>query len=487
MKFKSQAVCQPCRDRKIGCDGKRPACTQCLHFREACPGYQQQHVIFVHQAPGATRNNTDLHQRRRGIRPAPRGVSSATGNVLLNFTKFRWSTAEELLAVAIDHFIPGLKVPVSLSELYTSQSLVCASWLDALPHLINEERYGSLLLQTVRTLGLSILCKEQAKKECDSQRLRCYCSAIHQLRSRLLLSDDHCREQTVAAIMSLTLAELVMPTSQKGWIAHVRAVGEIMRIIGPDQFTVSTAHRLFVGFRPIILIEAILSRTPTFLELNEWQSVPFQKHFPSPMQQLLSCAAVLPSLLQQTDSVKQVPPQNSVAERREVALALTKILMNLQQWELSYKNSFREPLYWPKSKGATSGDTSIQSFWFPNALTATALIHSWAFQIICRAQIDQLEGLNRVPRGFGDLDTGSTFQILEGPVDFSIRICQSMDYFLDDQMKIYGPAAAIFPFQIAYETLLLYLRPYSNQVKVCKAIIVRFSQKGFDVKPSASQ
>jgi hypothetical protein len=236
------------------------------------------------------------------------------------------------------------------------------------------------------------------------------------------------------------------------------------------------------------LIEAILSRKPTFLELHEWQNVPFQQHFPSPMQRLLSCAAVLPSLLQKADFIKRIPSQDCFAATREVVLALTEVLEALQQWEQSYKSSSRGPLYWPKpirDADPCDANTFRPPFWFPNATTATALIHFWAFQVICLTQIEQLEVLYEIPRGCTGLDNCPTIQILEGPIDFSVKICQSMGYFLEDQMKIYGPAAAIFPFQIAYETLFLYLRQCTEQTKMCEHIIFRFSQKGFDVKPPA--
>jgi hypothetical protein len=45
------------------------------------------------------------------------------------------------------------------------------------------------------------------------------------------------------------------------------------------------------------MIVAIQLSEPTFLSLSEWLITPFRVHQPSPMQQLLSCVACLPSLL----------------------------------------------------------------------------------------------------------------------------------------------------------------------------------------------
>ncbi|RAH76251.1 hypothetical protein BO86DRAFT_373247 [Aspergillus japonicus CBS 114.51] len=487
MKPQSISVCQNCRDRKIGCDGKVPACTQCRWFLQPCPGYLRQ-IVFVHQAPGdpnRNNDNTSRPKRPQDNNSLAQGVAiNKTGDLIKNSTYFRWSTAEELLAVAIDHFIPASNLPVSISELYSSQSLVCASWLSVLPNFINEERSGSLTIQATRALGLSIICRGQrgeTKHSHNSQRLEYYCSAIHQLQSQLLLSNECGNEQTVAAIMSLTLAELMMPTSPQGWRFHVRAVAELVRKLGPDHFITSTAHRLFVGFRPLILIEAILSRSPTFLGLQQWQSVPFQKHFQSPMQRLLGYAAVLPSLLHQADAAKLIPAQQGVAEVQAVTQALTKLLKELRQWVLSYQNLFRGPLYWTKPKDRKSSYVSLLPLCFPNALAATALIHCWTFQIICLTQLDEIGVLSKHSQHCGDFHDVFPLRIPKDPVDICVKICQSMDYFLEDNMKVYGPAAAIFPFQIAYRTLLLYSDPQSDQIKTCNVVISSFHQKGFDV------
>ncbi|OJZ82673.1 hypothetical protein ASPFODRAFT_74087, partial [Aspergillus luchuensis CBS 106.47] len=39
MRVKQRSVCQNCRSRKLGCDGKSPQCTQCLLTGRQCPGY----------------------------------------------------------------------------------------------------------------------------------------------------------------------------------------------------------------------------------------------------------------------------------------------------------------------------------------------------------------------------------------------------------------------------------------------------------------
>lgn len=233
------------------------------------------------------------------------------------------------------------------------------------------------------------------------------------------------------------------------------------------------------------LIEAILSRSPTFLTLQQWQSVPFQKYSPSPMQRLLGYAAVLPSLLHRADGAKLIPAQQGFAEIRAITLALSQLLDVLRQWVLSYQNLFPGPLYWTQPKDLKPDYISVLPFCFPNALAATALIHCWTFQIICLTQLYELGILGRSHQPCGDFNDDFALRILEECVDLSVKVCQSMSYFLEDNMKIYGPAAAMFPFRVAHRTLLLFAQPQSDHIETCKAIISCFLQKGFDVKEPA--
>ncbi|KAE8378003.1 hypothetical protein BDV26DRAFT_292605 [Aspergillus bertholletiae] len=483
MKVRSLSVCQTCRERKLGCDGKRPECTQCRFSERPCPGYKNK-IIFVPQ----------------GSQPASRnkGDGSASGGVELDtsshhlvsaFTTFRWSTVEEFFALGIAHFIPEPQLPLLPLESTTSQSLVCASWLGVLPKITDHGKYGSLLVQTIRTLGLSILCKGSAKATWNSQRLESYCSAIHLLRNRLLASNDNSHGETTAAIMTLTLSELMFPTSKHGWIAHVKAVSELMRHSGPAAFVAPPCHKLFVGFRALILTEAILSRTWTFLELPEWQNVPFQQSGPSSLQRLLSCAVSLPSLLQQVDRLKDSTPDEAQCVARDTLSALYITLQRLEKWEKFYHSSCQSPLYWLEtSRGAHSGGTSTRSTYtgalsFPNVVTATSCIFLWAFKIVCLTEMDQLMTLYNIPRSDICLDSHLAHQLRDHSLDLSVKICQSMAYFLDDTMKFYGPGAAMFPFSIAYGTLYSYRDELADQVELCMHINGRLSQKGFYIEP----
>ncbi|OGM45092.1 hypothetical protein ABOM_006657 [Aspergillus bombycis] len=292
-----------------------------------------------------------------------------------------------------------------------------------------------------------------------------------------------------AAIMTLTLSELMFPTSKEGWIAHVKAVSELLRCSGPGAFVRSPYHKLFTGFRTLILTEAILSRKRTFLELHEWQDVPFQQTIASSLQRLLSCAVGLPSLLQRADGLKRSTPDEAVSMAKEIILTLFATLQRLQEWEQSYQSSLDGPLFWLKTTGGVSpvGISAKPAYtpvlWFPSVITGTACVFLWAFKIICLTEMEKLMSLYKIPWSHTPLDDRLVRQSWDNPLELSVKICQSMAYFLDDTMQFYGPGAAMFPFRIARGTLCSYQDQVADQWELCVHINNRLSQKGFYIEP----
>lgn len=62
------------------------------------------------------------------------------------------------------------------------------------------------------------------------------------------------------AILIGVALQVMVPTSKEGWMAHVRGVGELMRLSGPKVFSSGVPYKLFVGFRPLLVSEALYIR-----------------------------------------------------------------------------------------------------------------------------------------------------------------------------------------------------------------------------------
>lgn len=53
--------------------------------------------------------------------------------------------------------------------------------------------------------------------------------------------------------MAIDTCKWLVPTSREGWIAHIRGIGRMMEMCGPESFTGPIAHQLFIGFRPLVV------------------------------------------------------------------------------------------------------------------------------------------------------------------------------------------------------------------------------------------
>jgi hypothetical protein len=225
--------------------------------------------------------------------------------------------------------------------------------------------------------------------------------------------------------------------------------------------------------------------------LEEWKTVPFEFGTASPMQVLLSHAASIPSLLEKVDRWTQVPCEATQSTVNQAYGAFKQVLANLQQWEESQKEQRNGPLYWPKSMGgkdgpySTSGGMFDISLWFLDIPVANAFTHFWTFQIICLVHIAKLESQFSDWASFGALtiDESLPRSIYEAEYisELSTKICQSMEYQLQDEMRLYGPASVLFPLRTAREIFDVDMHRNHQQIGWCQRIEDQLRIKGIDI------
>jgi hypothetical protein len=125
----------------------------------------------------------------------------------------------------------------------------------------------------MKALALSILKRDSWKAPPQPEYVEAYCSALKALRTGIARSHPCSYADFAAASMCLTLSEVsnspcyflnhalevaytlqvMNPASKHGWVAHVKGVGELMQRHGPVAHVSGIAHKLFVGFRPLLV------------------------------------------------------------------------------------------------------------------------------------------------------------------------------------------------------------------------------------------
>jgi hypothetical protein len=202
------------------------------------------------------------------------------------------------------------------------------------------------------------------------------------------------------------------------------------------------------------MLQALQSRTSTFIASKEWSEIPFSIYQPSPMQCLITETAALPTLLRQTDQLLMSASETNHV--RELCNAYLEILSRLESWEASFRDT-TSPQFWtcstnPSSRAPAPLDLCL---WFPNITMANVYTHLWSFRIICVSEVSQLVSL--FP-SVGWCDSRMSTFIPDNCWEFlrslSLQICSSMEYLMQDDLRLFGPMSSMLPLRTAYKVLI---------------------------------
>ncbi|KAH8803470.1 hypothetical protein F5884DRAFT_712250 [Xylogone sp. PMI_703] len=507
MKTRQIHTCHSCRARRLGCDGKKPACSQCLFSKRQCPGYQYD-LIFVpyrHLSSGPSANaaarNARVGSENRSSTDTSRNsghhgrlLTSGERNVRSDYYALppslfpRQPLLEESSTLIVREYTPWFTESSICSGQDMSPPQICGSWVSVLSNLVGSSDLDGVLHAAMGALGLAI--REREASMCKQVPVygRAYGNALSLLRSTLLRACFSCRNCLVAASMCLSISELMTPTSKDGWIMHLRGLTTVLQLSGPESHRAGVPHLLFIGAQPLLLFEAIHSQKPFFLASDEWRTDPFLLHPPTHLQDLTNHAAGIPSLLEKFDILMESPSSGGSTTARHIWSKFSRTLDTLESWEQQYQLDTSRPLYWaePSPMADNWHSTSVHEpgsrVWFQNIIIANALTYLWALRIICITHKERIESR------FPTTSRNASAMEMEPPVqtnqsstlELSVRICQSMEYLLQGEMGLYGPFISLFPFKVAQQTLKMQLSR-EDQRYWCQGIVDRFTSTGFDV------
>lgn len=181
----------------------------------------------------------------------------------------------------------------------------------------------------------------------------------------------------------------------------------------------------------------------------------------------MSEAAAIPAILERMDA------EGVEAVAEEALDAFGAVLDRLDAWADSFHRSVppSSPLFWFQS----STEIGEQHIWFRNITVASALTHFWAFKVICLQNIDRLEASCHRSRPKHALAMARFEKIKR----LSVMICQSIEYLMQDKMKLFGPTSVSLPLRTAYETLEAGGDQSKEELIWCKEIIRKIQSRGY--------
>ncbi|KAH7118020.1 hypothetical protein B0J11DRAFT_537302 [Dendryphion nanum] len=492
MKIKQDSVCHTCRAHKIGCDGKRPTCSQCLMTKRQCGGYQLDAVFVPYSTKLATRSSRKALPTRASAK-LPSVVYSAsciTDHSILEEgardPQKCWIpglissvTSDEFTAVILNSFVPGDQLNQSSFDSTTSQ--VCGAWVEILPSLVAQAQPGGLISLATRAFGTAILDRSHEGKSKGFRSSEAYIATLHELKKALLTWKSSLSIETAAAIVCLAMAELLLPTSNEAMYAHCRGLSALLGSYMPELFSSDSFHSIFVGCRPVLLFQACDTRKSTFLAQEKWLTIPFRHHPPSDMQKLIGEAAIIPSIMEEIDLLPSLPHAMAISRAFKAQDTVSGVLKRLDDWKGRFgRLTIGPPTGYLQILDPDRAHITASNIWFPNLLAANVHIHLWAFQIICIAQLETLS-LYTFGRE-GEHETGNPRSYDRNnfrQLSLAAKIRQSVEYLLQDAMKLHGPAAALFPLKIAYDVFMKDAEGNREHIRHCHKLFDRIYNKGF--------
>lgn len=227
-------------------------------------------------------------------------------------------------------------------------------------------------------------------------------------------------------------------------------------------------------------------RQPTFLATSTWINIPFSINAQTPTQELYSEIAAIPSTLKQIDLLSCV----SSTENRPALRGLIRTLLEASRRLCAWENAFGLDIipsvnFFSDPQSGSIDISPSRPIWFPNISVANGMTHCWSARVICLLEMDKI--LPRLPNC-----TGNLVELSDGMNPISIRaegdrlaflICSSMSYLFQDEMKLFGPALALFPTQIAYAWFVRYRACNQSGIEFIEGLVTQFVQKGLLCAP----
>jgi Zn(2)-Cys(6) binuclear cluster domain-containing protein/transcription factor-like protein len=281
--------CKTCRRRHVKCDGARPVCLNCSKGNRICEGYAKE-LKFIDQTLKLTgqRGVEDDEdgplpwalpfQSQRNSNLPMAGLQSQTSNPMPTFIE-----QDQFLGFNIQ---PGLApfLP-EISMAYLSCTLFNDE--DGSSFQNHLRRSATAVTQSrISATGAAVQClaiTHYARMHGNDQKMlnegsKAYGQAIRLLAEQVNNPNLPYNQEIMLATVALYFYELMVNTTEKGWVNHAGGVGELIELRGPYIHGFQPLHDYFLFCRRIIIMQALVTRKRTFLEREEWRTVPWSRH-----------------------------------------------------------------------------------------------------------------------------------------------------------------------------------------------------------------
>ncbi|KAI9688060.1 MAG: hypothetical protein M1822_001565 [Bathelium mastoideum] len=157
---------------------------------------------------------------------------------------------------------------------------------------------GNALRLSVQSLAVAYYGRVHRQDRICTRARYIYSKALEELALELNHPGKPSHQRIMAAIVALTLYEMLTFHDANGWVQHAGGLGRLLQVLGPKSVQKGQGKLLFEFSRVLILWQSHTAREPCFLETEEWKTVPyvFDCETPSHYNNLFNLMTSLPRL-----------------------------------------------------------------------------------------------------------------------------------------------------------------------------------------------
>lgn len=302
---------------------------------------------------------------------------------------------------------------------------------------------------SVYALALAFFGKAHHQQNIVHQGAERYGKALLKLSHDL--NDPNAMWSSSVLLSSILLAryELVASTGSEGWIQHAGGVERLFELRGPWRHQSLEERHIFEAARPIIAIKAITDCKRTFLDQEDWLTLPWAQdpNQKTPMNHLIDIFCIIPGLLEDSKSLHSghsfvwdfTSPSSpntdpSAAEidprladlRQRTQECYAKLQWWKEEWDRAYPSAV-QPVnmsYFPPS------DLNFPIHIFEHAITFPNFLRANEFQLYNTVVFFMTSLMLSVPSLSPDHTSPSVADLLGQRWDAADNICRAVPYDL---------------------------------------------------------
>ncbi|KAJ5751093.1 hypothetical protein N7533_008121 [Penicillium manginii] len=314
-------------------------------------------------------------------------------------------------------------------------------------------------------LAASVIGRERQDSSLLDLGLKCYTQGLNQLRRALrhpLLMEE---DSTLAACMALNLYETIECPSKvsDGYFSHCYGLLALIQARGVERHSSGAGYRLFLGIRVPGILYALNRSASTILFDPLWMDGPWKESPKTHLDRVIDCLVAAPGILERVPLLAYLDPHQQAELVLELVDECWQVDNKLDMIDSEIQSSSLSPLYTTvpsQINPLADQDDCINmfplAFSFSEPAISSALILLWATRSMLWSGLGGLYKHYEMLRGYysvnsallnehtsicehsGSMKCLPALEHREDYLSMAHNVCQSIEYFLQDDMGMIG-------------------------------------------------